>query len=270
MTNGQGQSNSNERLKDKRIIVRNLVYLCGLPPSLASKSLLTRVEALGQYGEIKNIIVTRDKAFKGLSGVRQRGESFSAYVTYSNDIEATMAILSCHKFRLGGYTVHASYGMTKYCSFFLGNKRCLNKECLFMHSVAGKDDVFSNRERGRKRLQKKNSPQALKNHLCMLRGFEIARHEKFLKSSEGIIKDCEGILEMKVWDKTRFPSAINILENVKNDFKAKFGKTIYCKNEKMKRFTPLKGKKKKKKNTFTSARKNSVISGSSRNVIAKW
>jgi hypothetical protein len=44
---------------------------------------------------------------------------------------------------LGGQKLSASYGMTKYCSYYLEDQNCRNENCLFLHKAAAKEDSFS-------------------------------------------------------------------------------------------------------------------------------
>lgn len=66
------------RLKEIRVIQRNLCYVLGLPPSIARKEDLVRPEFFGRYGTISNIVVARTQTSASLA-------SYSAYVTYSSD-----------------------------------------------------------------------------------------------------------------------------------------------------------------------------------------
>ena len=51
---------------------------------------LTKPEYFSQYGKITKIVVNKGNAFNPDG---HNGPSFSAYITYSNDIEASTAIL---------------------------------------------------------------------------------------------------------------------------------------------------------------------------------
>lgn len=42
-----------------------------------------------------------------------------------------------------GRVIRATFGTTKYCSFFLRNITCNNPNCLYLHSLAREDDCFT-------------------------------------------------------------------------------------------------------------------------------
>lgn len=52
--------------------------------------ILAREEYFGQYGKIQKIVVNKDKPFTPRGQV---GPTYSAYITYSNEKEASLAIL---------------------------------------------------------------------------------------------------------------------------------------------------------------------------------
>jgi len=67
-------------------------------------------EYFGQYGKITKIIVNKNNAYNPTS---INGPSYSAYLTFSNDIEASIAILAVDQFEIYDRTIRASYGTTK-------------------------------------------------------------------------------------------------------------------------------------------------------------
>ena len=70
------------------------------------------------------------------------GPSFSAYVTYSKPMEASIAILALDDTVVDNHLIRASFGTTKYCSFYLKNMVCTNKDCLFLHRKADESDII--------------------------------------------------------------------------------------------------------------------------------
>jgi CCR4-NOT transcription complex subunit 4 len=128
------------QLKDTRIVKKDLVYLIGLTEGVASENLLSKPEYFGQYGHIRKIVVNKDKPFnRGTS----EGPSFSAYVTFSQVNDASIAILGLDEFELDDRIIKASYGMTKYCSYFIKGLSCQNSDCLYLHTPADEGDCFS-------------------------------------------------------------------------------------------------------------------------------
>ena len=128
-----------DELTDARIITKNLVYIIGLSSNIANKEKLNKHEYLGQYGTIVKIVVNKNKAYNQNN---PNGPSYSAYVTFSKPCEASIAILSLDDKMIDNHVIRASFGTTKYCSFFLKGKECTNKECLFLHKWADENDII--------------------------------------------------------------------------------------------------------------------------------
>lgn len=128
-----------EDLSESRIITKNLVYVIGLSSSIANKDKLIKYEYFGQYGTIIKIVVNKNKAYNQNSPY---GPSYSAYVTFSKPSEASIAILSLDETMVDNHLIRASFGTTKYCSFFLKGVECTNKDCLFLHYLADENDII--------------------------------------------------------------------------------------------------------------------------------
>ena len=132
------------KMQNIRIIQKNLVYLIGLSKELAYKDdQLRNCEYLGQYGTIKKLVVNKNKTYNGNS---PNGPSYSCHVTYSSIDESSLAILALDNAVVDNHVFRASYGTTKYCSNFLRNTVCLNKDCLYLHSIANESDILSRDE----------------------------------------------------------------------------------------------------------------------------
>ena len=126
-------------LSQSRIITKNLVYVIGLSQNIAAKEILIKYEYFGQYGKIVKIVINKKKAYNQNNPY---GPSFSAYVTYSKPMEASIAILALDDTVVDNHLIRASFGTTKYCSFYLKNMECTNKECLFLHRKADESDII--------------------------------------------------------------------------------------------------------------------------------
>ncbi|KAM3132977.1 hypothetical protein pb186bvf_014973 [Paramecium bursaria] len=121
-------------LSEIRIISKNLIYVIGLAPNIANELLLRKQEYFGQYGTIQKLIVIQSNTFNP--------PSHAAYITYKNEIEASVAILvthiqyivACESFHLQERTVKASFGTTKFCTNFLKGAQCKIKECVYLHN----------------------------------------------------------------------------------------------------------------------------------------
>ena len=125
-----------------RIIAKNLVYIIGLSESMADKNILMKYEYLGQYGKILKIIINKKKAYNQGS---KFGPTYSAYITYNDPSEASIAILSIDKIMIDNHLIRANFGTTKYCQYYLNKNKCPNKNCVFLHKKANPEDII-NRE----------------------------------------------------------------------------------------------------------------------------
>ena len=126
-----------ESLKKIRIINTNLIHVQGFPKYLAKYNILKSPEYFGQYGTIKNLIISEktnpDKIRK----------SYSAYITYSNKIEASLAILCVDSLMIKGKIIRVFFGTNKYCNYFLKNEICQNdNECPFLHHYSSDKEII--------------------------------------------------------------------------------------------------------------------------------
>ena len=126
-------------MSQSRIITKTLVYVIGLSQNIASKETLSKYEYFGQYGKITKIVINKKKAYNQNNPY---GPSYSAYVTYSKPLEASLAILALDNIVVDNHLIRASFGTTKYCSFYLKNMECTNKDCLFLHKRASESDII--------------------------------------------------------------------------------------------------------------------------------
>ena len=90
-----------------RIISKNLVYIIGLSESIADKNILNKYEYLGQYGKILKIIINKKKAYNKNN---KYGPTYSAYITYNDAKEASIAILSIIILSIERIAIEASLG----------------------------------------------------------------------------------------------------------------------------------------------------------------
>ena len=152
---GGGNSNGSSMgltLPNKRVIQRDLVYVIGLAPTIAEESILMRQEYFGQYGNIKKLVVNHSKPFK-----TPKGLSYSAYINFSNEVEASLCIKACNNFTLFNRVLKVTFGTTKYCSFFLRGQKCHNKDCTYLHVPGNRNDYFTKDELLYKHIEPQNS-----------------------------------------------------------------------------------------------------------------
>ena len=121
-----------------RILQKNVVYVIGLSSSLADKDILSSWQYFGQYGKIMKIVVNKN----GYSQNFKNDTTYSAYVSYSTQEEASLALLAIDNCVVDGHVIRGSFGTTKYCTFFLKGIECANKECLYLHEFADEEDTI--------------------------------------------------------------------------------------------------------------------------------
>ncbi|EAR98337.4 RNA recognition motif protein, putative (macronuclear) [Tetrahymena thermophila SB210] len=127
------QANSNQNLQEQRIIQTNLVFLNGLDAKLCKEEVLKKKQYMGQYGNVKKVILKQE-------GNRDQN-SVGVYVSYSSPNEASIAILALDQFELDSKPLRAFYGSTKYCNSFLNGQQCIKKDCPYLHEKA-KEHTF--------------------------------------------------------------------------------------------------------------------------------
>lgn len=114
-----------------------MIYVIGLPEAVATPETLGGLDFFGQFGPIQKVAVNHDKT----SGhQRPINLTASAYVTYHSEVDAAVALLAVQGHCLGRAELKASFGMTKYCSYYLAGVECLNVDCAFYHGLASEKD----------------------------------------------------------------------------------------------------------------------------------
>jgi hypothetical protein len=97
-------------INNVRVLQRNLLYVVGLPPSLAREDILKKKEYFGRFGRIIKIAINR----KQVNHSDPRA-SYSAYVTYKRAKDAAEAIKAINGAQMDGRTLRATHGMS--CDF---------------------------------------------------------------------------------------------------------------------------------------------------------
>lgn len=140
---------SRRHLVDLRVIQKNLVYVIGISARIAHENILSETEYFGQFGRILKIVVNRRNTGAPLpadkigSSGGATTTSGSAYVTYSRAEEAARAISYVDGSVFDGRVLRATYGTTKYCSYFLRGIACPNPGCMYLHEEGETADSFT-------------------------------------------------------------------------------------------------------------------------------
>ena len=120
-----------------RIIQTNLIHIHGFPKNLAQTKLLKSNEYFGQYGTI----IKATTKYK-INPDNNR-KLYSAYISYSNEREAALAILCADSLLIDGKIMRVFFGTNKYCQYFLNNQKCPNiNSCWFLHKLANNKDII--------------------------------------------------------------------------------------------------------------------------------
>ena len=126
-----------ENMNKLRIIKKDLVHIQGIPKNIAIINLLITEKYLGQYGKIIKIVMSYKK------NPENNKKYYSAFITYSNELEAASAILCIDSLLIEGKIIRAFFGTTKYCNHFLNNTICPNSyNCMFLHQLISDNDII--------------------------------------------------------------------------------------------------------------------------------
>ncbi|KAJ2360632.1 transcriptional repressor general negative regulator of transcription subunit 4, partial [Coemansia sp. RSA 2610] len=132
------ESNSRRHLANVRVVQKNLVYVIGLPSSLATEDTLRSHDYFGQFGRINKIVVNRRQ-----NGSSSNHPTVGVYVTYASRDDATRAINAVDGSMLESRVLRATFGTTKYCSYYLRNIPCQNPGCMYLHEPGEEADSFT-------------------------------------------------------------------------------------------------------------------------------
>ena len=93
----------------------------------------------GQFGKITKVSINFDQFH---TNPRRAKTLISAYITFEKDLDASLALLAVQNQTIGTQLIKASFGMTKYCSFYLARMDCQNIDCAFFHGVPQDGDCI--------------------------------------------------------------------------------------------------------------------------------
>ena len=126
-----------KHMSNLRIIQTNLIHIHGFPKSIAQTKILQSNEYFGQYGTIVKAMIT----YK-INPDNNR-KLYSAYISYSKDREAALAILCADSLLIDGRIIRVFFGTNKYCRYFLNKQKCPNiNRCWFLHRLANNKDII--------------------------------------------------------------------------------------------------------------------------------
>jgi CCR4-NOT transcription complex subunit 4 len=139
------ESLNRKHLSGLRVVQKNLVYVVGLSPGIREEEILQTLRGdkyFGQYGKIIKIVVSKAKQGEAT----QSGQSLGVYVTFARKEDAARCIAAVNGSQNGDRVLRAQLGTTKYCSAYLRNETCTNKQCMFLHEPGDNDDSYSRQD----------------------------------------------------------------------------------------------------------------------------
>jgi CCR4-NOT transcription complex subunit 4 len=139
------ESLNRKHLAGLRVIQKNLVYVVGLSPAIREDEILQTLRGdkyFGQYGKIIKIVVSKAKQ----QDTGPNGQSLGVYVTFARKEDAARCISAVNGSQNGDRVLRAQLGTTKYCSAYLRNETCTNKQCMFLHEPGDNDDSYSRQD----------------------------------------------------------------------------------------------------------------------------
>ncbi|KAJ5105706.1 hypothetical protein NUU61_003053 [Penicillium alfredii] len=138
------EASSRKNLAGVRVVQKNLVYVIGLNPTIRDENQLLQTlrgrEYFGQYGDIEKIVVSKAKP----GGNPNQG--IGVYVTFTRKADAATCITAVDGSANGDRVLRAQYGTTKYCSSFLRNEQCNNRNCTFLHETGEDSESYSRQD----------------------------------------------------------------------------------------------------------------------------
>lgn len=133
------EATNRKQLSNKRVVQRNLVYITNIPLMSAKEDNLRKMEYFGHFGKILKIVVNRNTIYNAEA---PNGPSVSCYVTYKSKDDAVKAIQAINGAWMEGRQLRASFGTTKYCTYFLRGLNCINPDCMYLHEKGEDKETF--------------------------------------------------------------------------------------------------------------------------------
>jgi hypothetical protein len=127
------ESTNRKQLANVRVVQKNLVYVLGLPLKLATEEILKSQDYFGQYGKISKVVVNKRTPTSHANSSSPAASHTGVYITYQRKEDAQRAIDQVDGTNLEGKVIRATFGTTKYCSYFLKGQACQNIGCQFLH-----------------------------------------------------------------------------------------------------------------------------------------
>ncbi|KAI8882815.1 hypothetical protein K501DRAFT_250702 [Backusella circina FSU 941] len=129
---------SRRQLSNIRVVQKNLVYVLNVSSKYASPE----SDIFKKFGKINKVVISkRTLPLHGAGGGTGSTSAVGIYVTFARKEDAAKAIDELNGMELEGKSIRASYGTTKYCTYYLRHMSCPNPNCMYLHEPG--DDVDS-------------------------------------------------------------------------------------------------------------------------------
>ncbi|RKP34777.1 RING/Ubox like zinc-binding domain-containing protein [Dimargaris cristalligena] len=143
----EAESANRRQLQNMRVVQKNLVYVIGLSPRLANEETLRQHEYFGQFGKITKVVINK-RLNQPTTGASSSGSSaqnvnYGIYITYARKDDAARAITAVDGSLSDGKPLKATFGTTKYCTYYLRHIPCQNPNCMYLHEPGQEADSYT-------------------------------------------------------------------------------------------------------------------------------
>ena len=139
----EAERENRKNLVGVRVVQKNLVYITGLTPTVREDELLRTLRTekyFGQYGNIHKISISNRRGPEG------QNASIGVYVTFERKEDAQRCIQAVNGSLNVKSLLKAQLGTTKYCSTWLRNETCTNRQCMFLHEQGDEEDSYTRQD----------------------------------------------------------------------------------------------------------------------------
>ncbi|EDV28686.1 uncharacterized protein TRIADDRAFT_51852 [Trichoplax adhaerens] len=206
----QKQDESRKHLEKMRVIQKNLVFVVGLSPRIATEEVLKSKEYFGKFGKITRVAINSNTSY-----AQSQTPSLSAYITYTRNEDALEAIKNTSGLIIHGRTIKTSHGTTKYCNYFLKNIPCTKSDCPFLHELGDESCVFT-KDDVQQRSKDLISVRVISEQISTKVVTEVSENyeeELEMKSDVQVEKPTKGTISQNSYDKAVGSGAPNKLYN---------------------------------------------------------
>ncbi|TPX43171.1 hypothetical protein SeLEV6574_g05208 [Synchytrium endobioticum] len=127
-----------------RVVMKTLIYVFGLSSRVCTEETLRQLEYFGQFGKISKVLI--GKRGHGHTPALASLANNGVYIMYAKKEDAAKALMSVDMTVWDGRSLRATYGTTKYCTYYLKNLPCSNINCQNMHEPAEEAEAWAKEE----------------------------------------------------------------------------------------------------------------------------